>query len=97
MQYMHTVFLSIPQIEKVILYGSRAACTFERGSDVDLALAGSSITHHHIARVHDMLENESPTLLWFDVLHFNALKNEKLKNNIDEEGIMIYERGGNSL
>lgn len=91
MQYMYAVFAGIPQIEKVILYGSRAAGTFEKGSDVDLALAGSSITPYHIARVHNMLENESPTLLWFDVLHYNSIKNEKLKKNIDEEGILIYE------
>lgn len=92
MQYMTAVFLNSPQIEKVILYGSRAAGHFEKGSDVDMALVGSDITYHHIAYVHNMLENESPTLLWFDVLHYNTLKNEKLKKNIDEEGIVIFER-----
>lgn len=91
MQYMYVVFAGIPQIEKVILYGSRAAGAFEKGSDVDLALAGSSITPRHVAMVHNMLENESPTLLWFDVLHYDSIKNEQLKKNIEEEGILIYE------
>lgn len=93
MQYMYNLFTGMPQIEKVILYGSRAAGNFEKGSDVDLALAGINITCRHIAHVHDMLENESPTLLWFDVLHYNTLKNEKLKKSIDQEGIVIFERG----
>ena len=92
MKYMYDLFASIPGIEKVILYGSRARGDFERGSDVDLAVAGSEVSYSDIAKVHHMLENESPTLLWFDVLHYNTLKNEKMKKSIDKDGIAIFKK-----
>lgn len=92
MQYMHELFVQIPSIEKVILYGSRATGDFERGSDVDLAVAGKDVSFSEINHLHYMLENESPTLLWFDVLHLDKLQNEKLKQNIINCGIVIYER-----
>ena len=92
MEYMQHLFSEIPETEKVILYGSRAAENFEKGSDVDLAVAGKNITEKQIAHLHFMLENESPTLLWFDVLHLDTIANKKLKKQIEENGVVIYER-----
>lgn len=92
MQYMLQLFKQIPVIEKVILYGSRSTGNFEKGSDVDLAVIGKKVTFTDVAHLHYVLENKSPTLLWFDVLHFDTLKNEKLKKNIIDEGIVIYEK-----
>jgi predicted nucleotidyltransferase len=92
MDYMLRLFDSIPAIEKVILYGSRATGDFERGSDVDIAVAGKDVTFSDIACIHETLENESPTLLWFDVRHYDQLKNEKLKGQIDSYGKLIYSR-----
>src|ERR1044071_5288482 len=92
MQYMLKLFAELPAIEKVILYGSRADGSFEKGSDVDLAVAGKKVTFSDISHIHFMLENESPTLLWFDVLHYNTLTNEKLKQNIKTNGVVIYEK-----
>lgn len=92
MHYMQELFASIPEIEKVILYGSRAMGNFEMGSDIDLALVGENLSSLHIARIHDLLENESPTLLGFDVLLYNAIQNLDLKERIDKYGFVIYEK-----
>ena len=92
MDYMLRLFASISSIEKVILYGSRATGNFEKGSDIDLAVVSRDFTYADIARIHDTLENESPTLLGFDVLHYNKLENEKLKQQIDINGKVIYSR-----
>lgn len=92
MQYMLQLFKQISAIKKVILYGSRSTGNFEKGSDVDLAVIGEEVSFSDIAHLHHVLENESPTLLWFDVLHFDTLKNEKLKKNIIDEGAVIYEK-----
>ncbi|WP_128546283.1 nucleotidyltransferase domain-containing protein [Larkinella soli] len=89
---MLRLFASEPSIERVVLYGSRAKGTFERGSDVDLALVGREVTFGTVSHVHFMLEEESPTLLWFDVLHYDTLNNPKLRDNIDRYGRVIYER-----
>ena len=90
MQYMFQLFAQVPAIEKVILYGSRARGDYEKGSDVDLAVVGKEVRYTDIAHIHDVLETESPTLLWFDVLHYDSLKNEKLKQQIDLSGKTIY-------
>jgi len=93
MHYMHDLFIAFPAIDKVILYGSRARGNFRKGSDVDLAIVGANISFTDISRIHFLLENEGPTPLWFDVLHYDTLKNERLKHFIDQEGIVIYEKG----
>ena len=91
MDYMYRLFRSMPAVEKVILFGSRATGSFEKGSDIDIAIAGKLVTLKDIARVHSLLEEESPTLLGFDVVHYNTLKNEALRKEIDENGRVIFE------
>ena len=93
MEFMQHLFSEIPETEKVILYGSRATGSFEKGSDVDLAVAGKNVTQKQIAHLHFALENESPALLHFDVLHLDTLLNKKLKQQIEENGVVIYEKG----
>jgi predicted nucleotidyltransferase len=90
MQYLQHIVSSIPAIDKVILYGSRATGNFEKASDIDLALVGENISLHDVAHIHYLLENESPLLLWADVLHYDKLKNEELKKRIDLHGKIIY-------
>ncbi len=92
MDYMIRLFVGIPAIEKVLLFGSRAAGNFEKGSDVDLAVVGENVTSREISRLHFLLEEESPTLLGFDVVHYDSLKNESLKREIDENGKVIYQK-----
>jgi len=94
MDYMMQLFARTQSLEKVILYGSRATGDYERGSDVDLAIVGENVTYSDIAHIHHMLEEESPTLLGFDVLHYNKLKNEKLKQQIDIYGKVIFSTSG---
>ena len=92
MKYMEELFLGEPTIDKVILYGSRARGDFERGSDVDLAIFGEYITPSVISNLHFKLENESPTLLFFDMFHFEKVTNRSLKENILKEGREIYSK-----
>jgi len=91
MDYMIRLFAGIPAIEKVLLFGSRATGNFERGSDIDLAIVGEKVSTGEISRIHFLLEDESPTLLGFDVVHYDALKNDALKREIDENSIVIYQ------
>lgn len=92
MEYMLHLFRDNREIERVVLFGSRAMKSYEMGSDIDLALFGSTITPSIVAHIHDLLENESPTLLHFDLLHFENTTNIDLKTNIEKYGIEIYIR-----
>jgi predicted nucleotidyltransferase len=90
--FMINLFRQQPEIEKVMLFGSRAYGNYRLGSDVDLALTGRNITPKVINHIHYILEEESPTLLWFDVLHYETVKNDKLKEEIAKYGRVIYSK-----
>ena len=80
------------EIEKVIIYGSRAMGNYKKGSDVDLALVGTHVTRDTVTRLHCRLNEELPLPWYFDVLNYDHLENENLKNHIDREGITFYKR-----
>ena len=43
--------IQFPEIEKTVVFGSRAKGNFKKGSDVDLAVKGKNITYKVIAKV----------------------------------------------
>jgi len=86
---LESIFKKYKEIEKVILFGSRARQDNKYNSDVDLCLCGEKITHLIHAKVTMDIE-EINTPLSFDILNFNELTKEKLIENIINEGIVIY-------
>jgi predicted nucleotidyltransferase len=46
-----------PEVEKAILFGSRAKGTHKRGSDIDLALVGSQLDWRTVGRIEDALDD----------------------------------------
>lgn len=92
MDYMTDLFAARPEIEKVIIYGSRATGHHRHGSDVDLALVGKEVDFDTISQVQTNLNEDGPTLLFFEVLGYDKLTNEKLKSEIDNDGICLYQR-----
>ena len=72
------------QITEVKIFGSRAKGNYKPSSDIDLALFGNIDDKllRHIASELD----ELPTPYQFDVLNYNDIDNENLKNNIDKFG-----------
>ena len=75
-------------INKVILFGSRARNTNQERSDVDLAVAGGNPRRFHLD-----LEERARSLLFFDVVDMNNphLSPELLKE-IKKDGVTIYEK-----
>lgn len=78
-------------VDKIILYGSRAMDTFRRTSDIDLAILDKSWTSRDINLVKFDLNEHVKTPLKFDVVNFYELAKESLKENILREGRVIYE------
>lgn len=81
-------FKSKPEIEKVVIYGSRAKGTYRIGSDIDFAIWSDKETLSGISLELD----ELPTPYMFDVINYKTLTHDKLKNNIDNEGKVFYLR-----
>ena len=73
-------------IHKVILFGSRARGTFHRDSDIDLAVSGGNVDLFRLA-----VEEETDTLLAYDVVNLDRTSNEELLDVIRKEGVIIYE------
>lgn len=86
-----TVFAKYPQIEKVILYGSRAKGTYKSGSDIDMTIVGKNIDLSILHKI----ENEIDDLMLphtFDLSVFSQIKNEDLLDHIKRVGIEFYVR-----
>ena len=82
-------FKSKPEIEKVLIYGSRAKGTYKNGSDIDFAVwTDDSKNSYRISWELDDL----PTPYMFDVTDYKTLTHEGLKNSIDNDGILFYQR-----
>jgi|ERR1039458_3614947 predicted nucleotidyltransferase len=92
MDFMLRIFESIPTIEKVILYGSRATGTYERGSDVDIAISGQKISEDDISKINLLLEENKSNLLSYTAIHYETIKAVKLKEQIDKYGKVIYQK-----
>lgn len=73
------------ELSRVLLFGSRARGTNRERSDVDLAVTGKNVADFQF-----MLEDEADSLLSFDVVDMGTIISQKLKQNIEREGVCLY-------
>lgn len=91
LQYIVEIFKNYPQIEEVLIFGSRALNTHKKGSDIDIVLKGKEI-EKIVPTISGILNEESHIPYFCDVLDYNILDNEALKNHIDRVGKQIYKK-----
>ena len=83
---------SFSEIEKVLIFGSRAMGNYKPGSDIDLAVFGESVTYETVARLHGKLNEQLPIPYFVDVVNFKTIELEGLKQHILEEGKEIFSK-----
>jgi predicted nucleotidyltransferase len=83
------VLQSYPEVEKAILYGSRATGTFKNGSDIDLTLQGQKLTGDTLAKIASDLD-DLPIPYTMDISNFATLDNEDLRIQIQKSGLPFY-------
>ena len=71
----------------MILFGSRARGDFHRASDIDLAVKGGDFANFSLD-----VDEETSTLLMFDFVDLNQSIQQELRENIEREGEIIYEK-----
>lgn len=81
-----------PEIEEVILFGSRAKGNFQKASDIDLAIKGKDITDTTIKRLSSQLNEELPFPYFFDIIDYKSINNPDLKEHIERVGNPIYNK-----
>lgn len=82
-------FSSRVDVDKVVIYGSRAKGTFHNGSDIDFAVwSDNPDASFKIAAELD----ELPTPYKFDVVNYEFLSHDGMKNSIDQDGVLFYQK-----
>lgn len=74
-------------VKRIILYGSRARGDYGRASDIDIAVECEDDNGF----VRNVIDDEVRTLLKLDIVNLDGV-NEKLRHEIDEDGIVVYEK-----
>ncbi|MCC8082311.1 MAG: nucleotidyltransferase domain-containing protein [Clostridiales bacterium] len=80
-------FAKCHDIGKVVLFGSRARGDHTERSDVDLAVCGGDFEGFYWD-----VKEKTHSLLMFDIVDLNKNISEEFRNEIEREGILIYEK-----
>jgi len=78
-----TALLGNAEVSKAIIFGSRAKGCYRNNSDIDIAVWGSNI---NIGRLLAELD-ELPMPYKFDVIDYEKITDDALRNHIDSVGI----------
>lgn len=83
------VFRRYPNIEKVLIFGSRAKGTYKPYSDIDLAVVAPNMDDQEFSRLWNELD-ALELVFKLDVLHWDKLGQQKLKDSIMTHGRYFY-------
>ncbi len=89
---IRAVFSDCPDIDRVILYGSRAKGNYCNGSDIDLTIVGDRVTAEQFSRLQLALDD---LLLPYtiDLSLIRQIDSPALLAHIRRIGVVFYERG----
>lgn len=74
-------------IRKVLLFGSRARGDFKRTSDIDIAVTGGDFGRFALD-----VNEETSTLLEYDIVNLDKEMQDELRESIEKEGLVLYEK-----
>jgi predicted nucleotidyltransferase len=80
-----------PEVEKALLYGSRAKGNHKPGSDIDLTLLGTDVTQKVLGRIQGELE-EGQLPYRFDLSILSEITQAELIEHIRRVGVVFYEK-----
>jgi predicted nucleotidyltransferase len=78
-------------IEKAVLFGSRARGDHSMASDYDIAVYEEALSDYDRAAIFDEIENIQ-TLKKIQVVYVRESGTDELLENINREGVIIYEQ-----
>lgn len=74
-------------VNRVVLFGSRARGDNRKRSDIDLAATGGNVAAFSLD-----VDEETPTLLMYDVVDLDGPVQPELLKEIERDGVVLYER-----
>lgn len=90
-QKINAVFNRYPQVEKAILYGSRAKGNYKNGSDIDITLSGKDLS---LKVVYKILDDLDELLLPYtiDLSIFDDIDDPDVVDHIRRVGVPFYDK-----
>lgn len=83
------IFRNYPQIQRVVLYGSRAMGTYRPGSDIDLCIEADSLGLTELLSIENRIDDLLlPWKLDLSLLH--QIDNPALLDHIRRIGVVFY-------
>ena len=89
-QKILSVFNLFPEIQEVIIFGSRAIGSYREGSDIDMAVKGN-INFGKLLNICSKTEDLNLPYK-FDILDYSKIKEPGLIEQIDKYGDVFYKK-----
>jgi len=91
---LQQVFETEPEVQKALIFGSRAKGNYREGSDIDIAIKGQQISSHDVLTL--IGKFEALNLPYeIDLVHYETIKEPALTAHIDRMGIEFYKKKNN--
>jgi len=91
-EQMQACFKRCPEIEKIVLFGSRAMNTFRSASDVDLVIYGKAVNRQTVLNLKNELEDTNIPY-FFDVINAHTIDSPELLEHLRRHGKLLYKKG----
>ena len=87
---LQAVFRRHPNIEKVLIFGSRSKGNYREGSDIDLAALGKGLDYNQLLQI--LTEIDDLELLYsIDLLDYYKTVKTPIGDHIDRVGQVFYQ------
>lgn len=90
---INQVFRDYPEIDKVIIYGSRAKGNYRVGSDIDLMLISDNVSYSMLLKIISALD-ELLLPYSIDLSCYQQIENPNLLEHINRIGQIFYQKAG---
>ncbi len=88
---VRAVLERFPEVERAVLFGSRAKGTYKPGSDIDLSLEGANLDWRTVGRLYAALDDLLLPYKFSLIVHDKTLDPE-VSAHISRVGIPVFER-----
>jgi uncharacterized protein len=82
---IQSVLARFAQLDRAVIYGSRAKGNFRNGSDIDLTLFGDQLTHSDLREIENRID-DLMLAYSFDLSLFQHISNRGLVQHIERVG-----------
>ena len=90
---MHGIIASYVEIEEAAIFGSRAIDPHKEASDVSIAIKGEKADWSLATTLKNRFEDETYLPFSFDVVCYDSIQSEELRQHINKKGQVIYRKG----